>query len=72
VLHEFVDLYGVMIFVIAVDGKTDGTDESSIFAIGVDADEGGILSMRMAIVRLDEILEALCKLLRICFYRHKQ
>ena len=45
VLHELVDLYGVVVLVRAVDGEADGADESAVLAVGVDADEGGVLTM---------------------------
>ena len=70
VLHELVDLNRVMILVISMDGQTDGTDETAIFAVSINADEGGVLSVSVAVVRLDEFLEALGELLDLYFNRH--
>jgi len=47
-----------MILVSTVDGQTYGTDQTSIFAVAVDTHEGGILSMWVTIVRLDEFPKA--------------
>jgi hypothetical protein len=43
VLHELVDLDGVVALVRAVDGEADGADESAVAAVGVNAHEGGVL-----------------------------
>ena len=64
-LHEFVDFDGVVVLVLSVDGEAMGADESSIFAVGIDADEGGVLAVRVAVVGFDEILEALVELLNV-------
>lgn len=56
--HKFVDLYGIVVFVVAVDGQATRADESSIFTVGVNADEGRILTVGVAVVGLNEILEA--------------
>ena len=55
VLHEISDFDRVMILVIAVNGETDRTDESSIFTVPIDADKGGILLMLMAGVGFDKL-----------------
>ena len=70
VLHELVDLYGVVVLVLAVDGEANGADESPVLAVGVDADEGGVLPMGVTVVGLDEIFEALGELLYVSLYRH--
>ena len=70
-LHKFVYLDGIVIFVVSVDGEADGTDESFVFTVRIDADKGRVLSMRVAVVRFDEVSEALRELLHVCFYRHK-
>ena len=69
-LHEHVDLNCVVVLVRAVDGEADGADESAVLAVGVDADEGGVLAVAVAVVRLDELLEALGELLHFHFDRH--
>ena len=70
VLHELGDLDGVVVLVRAVDGEADGADEAAVLAVGVDADEGGVLAVAVAVVRLDELLEALGELLHFHFDRH--
>jgi hypothetical protein len=70
VLHEFVDFDGVVVLVRAVNGEADGADESSVLAVGVDAHEGGVLPMRVAVVGLDELAEALGELLHVHLDRH--
>lgn len=71
VLHELVDLDGVVVFVVAVDRQADRANQSAVLAVGIDANKGGVLAVGMAIVRFDEILEALGKLLDVCFDRHQ-
>ena len=56
--HKFVDLYGIVVFVVAVDGQATRADEPSIFAVGVNANEGRILTVGVAVVRLNKIFEA--------------
>ena len=63
--HKFVDFNGVMILVLSVNGETNGTDKSPIFAVGIDADKGRILSMRMTVVGFDEIPKAFGELLYV-------
>lgn len=70
-LHELVDLYRIMVLVLSMDGHADGADKPSIFAIGVDADKGGVLPVKVTVVWLDEISEALGKLLYVSLNRHK-
>jgi hypothetical protein len=43
VFHELANFDGIMIFMVAVDGETDGADQSSVFAVGIDAHESGVL-----------------------------
>ena len=43
---------------LAVYGQTYGADKSSIFAVGVDTDKSGVLTVKMAVVRFDELFEA--------------
>lgn len=69
-LHKLIDLNGVVVFVGTVDGEAMGTDKSPVFAVGIDADEGGVLAMGVAVVGFDEIPEALRELLHISFHRH--
>lgn len=64
-LHELVDLNRVVVLVVTVDGKTDGADETAVFAVRVDANEGGVLTVGVAVVRFDEVSEALGELLNI-------
>ena len=66
-LHEFVDLDGVVVLVMPVNSQAARTNQSFIFAVRIDADERWILAMRMAVVRFDEILERLRKLLDVTF-----
>ena len=70
VVHELVDFDGVVVLVCSVDGEADGADESPVLAVGIDADEGGVLPMEMAIVRLDEVFEAFRELLQVGLHRH--
>ncbi len=44
---------------LSVNGQADGADESFVFTIGIDADEGGVLPMGVAVVGFDKIFEAL-------------
>ena len=69
-LHELVDFYGIVVLVRAVDGEADGADEPAVLAVGVNADEGGVLAVGVAVVRLDELPEALGELLHLDLYRH--
>lgn len=69
-LHKLVDLDGIVILMRAVDSQANRADESSILAVGVNANEGGVLTMGVAIVGLDELLEALGELLHFYLYRH--
>ena len=64
-LHKFVDFNGVMVLVVSVDGQTNGADEATVLAVGVDTHEGGILTVRMTVVGFYEVFEALCKLLDV-------
>jgi hypothetical protein len=70
VLHKFVDFNGIMILVRAVDGQTDGTNKSSVLAVGVNTDKGGVLSMRVAVIRFNELLKAFRELLNLHLDRH--
>jgi len=47
-----------------MNGETDRTNQASIFTVTVNANKGWILTMRMAIVRLDEFFKAFRKLLK--------
>ena len=44
-LHEFVDFDRIVVFVMSMDGQADGADKSSVFAVGVNAYEGRILTV---------------------------
>ena len=65
VLHELVDLDRIVTLVRAVDGETDGADEPAVPAISINADEGWILAVGVAVVRLYEVAEALGELLHV-------
>lgn len=71
VLHELIDLDGVMALVGAVDGEADRTDETTVTAIGIDADEGRVLAVWVAVVGLDELPEAFGEVLDVHLHRHK-
>lgn len=68
--HELVDFNGIVVLMGAVDGEADRADESAILAVGVDADEGRVLAVGVAVVRLDELPEALGELLHLDLNRH--
>ncbi len=57
--HKLVYLDGIVVFMLSVNGQADGADESFVFTIGIDADEGGVLPMGVAVVGFDKIFEAL-------------
>lgn len=59
--HKFVDLNGVMIFVATMNGEAQRANEATIFAVGIDAYEGRVLFMGMAVVWFDELMERLFK-----------
>jgi len=59
--HKLVDLDGIMIFVATMNGEAEGANESTIFAVGIDAYESGVLLMGMAVVGFDELMERLFK-----------
>jgi len=67
-LHEFVDFDGIVVFMRPVYSEADGADEPSVLAVGVNADKGGVLAMGVAVVGLDEILEAFRELLHLGLY----
>jgi hypothetical protein len=69
-LHKFVDLYRIMIFMRAVDSQADRANESSVFAAGVNADKSWTLAMRVAVIGFDEIFETFRELLHLSLYRH--
>jgi hypothetical protein len=59
--HKFVDLNGVMIFVATMNCQAQRANESTIFAVGIDAYKGWVLFMGMAVVWFDELMEKLFK-----------
>ena len=64
-LHELVHLNRVVVLVVAMDGKANGTDKAAVFAVGINANEGRVLAVGVAVVGFDEVSEALGKLLNI-------
>jgi hypothetical protein len=70
VFHELANFDGIMIFMVAVDGETDGADQSSVFAVGIDAHESGVLPVWVAVIGFDEVSEAFGEELHVGFYGH--
>ena len=68
--HEFIDLYRIVVLVTTVDSQADRTNESSVLAVGIDANKGGVLSMTVAVIGLDEVAKTLRKLLHVRLDRH--
>ncbi len=48
-----------------MDGEADRADEPPVLAVGVDAHEGRVLSVRVAVVGLYELFEATRELLHL-------
>lgn len=65
--HEFVYLYGVVVFVRSMDGETDGANQTSIFTVAVNTNKGRVLAMRMTVVRFNELFKAFRKQLKFSF-----
>lgn len=69
-LHKFVDLDRIMIFMRAMDSQADRANESSILAAGVNANKSWTLAVRVAVIGFDEIFETFRELLHLSLYRH--
>ena len=69
-LHKFVDLDGIMIFMGSMYGEANGADKASIFTVGVYANKVRVLPMSTTVIRLDEFLKTFREMLYFSFYRH--
>ncbi len=56
-LHELINLNGVMILVTAMNSQAQGADQATILTVGIDTDKGWVLLMCMAVVWAYELLE---------------